>query len=198
MKELSLPPLSKELLGRLSESISKHLHLFPNKGLDESYKNRNIVSINYGYLKDIDSDINDELENIYSKYFNEPIVFGAGRMKNTNPETVAQVQPHVDGKEKRWTAINCYLKLGGDQVRTNFYTTELTGANSLPYEDVVLDESYVLDQNKWYSFDSQQYHGVDNVETERSLVLIMINYPNSMPYDDFILKYNNLIKQDVK
>ena len=79
-----------------------------------------------------------------------------------------------------------------------FYTTELTGANSLPYEDVVLDESYVLDQNKWYSFNSQQYHGVDNVETERSLVLIMINYPNSMPYDDFILKYNNLIKQDVK
>jgi len=203
VKELNLPPLSDELVNKLTNILKERLflHSGPAAGISKKYPGRNIVYFNYAYFKDLNSSVNDELIDIYSKYFDEPITIGAGRMKNMRPATPGQVQPHVDGKEKRWTAINLYLQLGGNSVRTCFYGgPPITDSNdyTLPYEDVTLTDWVVLEKNKWYAFDPQRCHGVDNVENERSFIMIMVNYPNSMPYDDFILKYNNLIKQDVK
>jgi hypothetical protein len=69
---------------------------------------------------------------------------------------------------------------GGVNVMTSFYNEKRINCNlskgeNLDYNKVSLSSQFVFPQEKWYAFNTQKYHSVENIENERYYFYLMLN-----------------------
>jgi hypothetical protein len=138
-----------------------------------------------------------EIENIYSKYFDEKISSELFVMKN-NTETLNTISPHFDRERK--IAVNYIIDTGEKNVKTVFYNkfrddNEFENNNKINVnfdsKDLTIDKSYVIETNKWHCFNSQIAHGVENIEVYRVIVILFL--VTDMNFTEFLKKYNKYV-----
>jgi len=135
-----------------------------------------------------------EIQHIYSEYFYGGFYGFLGKAKNLLQDTNAVTPPHCD--RIRQVGINYLLSLGGNNVVTSFYNEKrvnynLSKGENLDYNKVSLSSQFVFPQEKWYTFNAQKYHSVENIEDERYYFSLI---PNLNPtFKKFNKKYKHLI-----
>ena len=169
---LRLPPPSNELLIKIREyADSCELNLDSKRWLDEFHNNKiNSVLASYT-IADV---LTCALRNRYQQYFSKhEISIIIGLMKNIK-DIPACGPPHTDSR--RSLAINYYVELGGDNVRTVFYNIVLpsTGeATNIPYDNILPISEHVFQQD-WYAFNVNRCHSVENIKTDRLFLAIYL------------------------
>jgi hypothetical protein len=141
----------------------------------------------------IPHNLSQQLIEFYSSYFDGEIVPIVARTKNmlTVPSTTP---PHCD--RRRYVAVNYLLEPGGANVTTSFYREhrglqDLSSARNTTYDQVTCLASYVLPRGRWHAFNAQQFHSVENIETERYLFSWLIE--KNPTFDEFLQQYQSLI-----
>lgn len=188
--ELNLPAPSESIVSK----IRNFAYSLPNDDqarnwLNQFYSNKiNAVDQSFQLFNVIDAEIN----NLYQSYFDCKILPVLGIMKNVTNH-VACLPPHCD--RARNTAINFYIDLGGSNVVTNFYNyhridTDLTEAENVFYENLVIENQYCFKNRTWYAYGVQQCHSVENVETTR--IALMLGLETNINFDNFKLQYQHL------
>jgi hypothetical protein len=133
-----------------------------------------------------------EYLNDYTNHFRDvPITFGLVLMRNKQKSTApARFPPHTDFH--RQLAINIVLELGGDNVVTEIY--DRTGVEPGVYikrydvsywnhKALPVLASRVIEQNRWHTFPAHYPHGVKNLQTRRTVLII--NIPKGYPQYGF-------------
>ena len=139
-------------------------------------------------------DIIEELRSLYGCFFKGGImsVYGLAKNVSTQPSVTP---PHTD--RARRVAINYLLQTGGTNVTTTFYTkrnsndADLSFSRHLPYEQATVESKVILTEKKWHCFNAQQLHSVENIETERYYLSLLLIHNNS--YEDFLKHYSHLL-----
>ena len=129
----------------------------------------------------------------FHPYINDRFDASIGIFKNTDINNLSYLPPHIDGYRK--LALNYIISEGGHNTLTTMYkmnstknTTSQTQVES--YTNLEIDFSVKTIKDNWYATDIQNYHSVDNIETQRTILSISFNHIN---YSYFKKKYNNLI-----
>jgi hypothetical protein len=95
----------------------------------------------------------------------------------------------------RHIAINYYIDLGGDSVRTCFYDKsremDMEDSKFFTYDEINLQKSYHLQLNNWYSYSVQQCHSVENIETTRIILILVLKSNPTM--QEFVQQHKTLI-----
>ena len=138
-----------------------------------------------------DSQLTNQLQSEYSKFFTNPIYAVVGIMKNASNSQPACSPPHID--RKRALAINYYIELGGNNVTTRYYDafsdTKSDVAQNYLYTEVNLVSQYVFEKNRWYAYAVNQCHSVENIDTTRYFLSIMVSdLPETYTVNDLISK----------
>ena len=163
---------------------------------DFHYNKLQAVSVVFGrsntFLPD---NIQQQLNNIYSKYLNEPVKGVVGNLNNTQQYPYACSAPHCD--RYRYVSFNYLLRAGGEHVITRFYkqqrgSDDLTSAANLQIDKLEFDTEFCVSERQWHSYNTQYYHSVENIQTVR---LMLVLFPESNPTVSlFKQKYSGLIK----
>ena len=117
-----------------------------------------------------------------------------GIFKNTNTTKLSYLPPHIDST--RTLTLNYIINEGGENTLTTMYkmcSPKLTKAHDIqmiPYKNLEVEFSVKTVKGNWYVTDVQNYHSVDNIETQRIILSISFSYIN---YSYFKTKYSNLI-----
>ena len=136
-----------------------------------------------------------DLDLLYKDYFpGQELLFTTSRTSNVVGQK-SILPPHCDRKRK--LAINYVLKTGGSQVSTCFYkerrsTPTLDTSENRHYKDLTFDFLEVLPEKTWHCFDVQTFHSVNDIETDRFLLMINLRTTNPS-IGEFSLKYKNLM-----
>lgn len=194
---LDLPPLSEELeeeILLIAETIE------PVAGVTwfEGSCDNNIrgSSTSYGRHPPLPDPIYKELNNIYGKYFNEKFIPIIGKAENVYKEGTVAHLPHCD--KLRRSGINYLITNGGDNVLTCFYNSfrknpDLTFSENCKYKDVTLESKIKFQEHTWNAFNVQQFHSVENIETIRiTLHLLLDSNPDFATFAD---RYKHIIKK---
>jgi hypothetical protein len=195
---LSLPMLPKEIKDELL-LICKNTNLSKERlhRISSYYtENMNIAAQEY-YTEQVGKipiDIIREMQSIYSGYFYGGVYAFLGKAENLLKDLNAVTPPHCD--RIRQVGINYLLSTGGVNVVTSFYNEKrinynLSTGESLDYNKVSLSSQFVFPQEKWYAFNTQKYHSVENIENERYGICLMINL--NPTFKKFNKKYKQLI-----
>ena len=130
-------------------------------------------------------------QEVYQPFFEEPIIPLVIKLVNTRPGTPSFYLPHYD--QKRITSLNFYLEPGGANVTTSFYNEQghfdLSG-NVCTYEDVTLKSRHSMNEQEWYLLDVNQYHSVENIETNRIAFALSFQHLNTVSFQE---KYKHLV-----
>jgi hypothetical protein len=117
-----------------------------------------------------------------------------GIFKNTDLTKLAYLPPHIDATRK--LVLNYVIDEGGKNTLTSMYKMNCS-KSTLPrdiqmisYENLDLSFSVKTLKDNWYATDVQNYHSVDNIETQRVILTISFSDIN---YSYFKNKYNNFI-----
>ena len=118
-------------------------------------------------------------------------------IENHSKYPIASFATHIDSK--RCAAINWYIDLGGSDTRMTFYNRygDVGDNNSLdkiyntapPAKHEILSQ-FSIEANKWYTFNAQQYHSGENIETKR--LILVSRFENSI-YAEFMELYKHLM-----
>jgi hypothetical protein len=200
---LDLPVVPAELFESLidvfyripmQEQSRRWLHDFQNRELV-------IAAQEYGNINaDLSQDIQQQLRRIYEPFFpNESIEFIVGKFSNT-VGLPSVCPPHCDRRRK--IAVNYILQTGGPNVRTKFYheqrsQDDLSAAENRYWKDLTPKGEVVLPPKKWHAYDVQQFHAVENIETDRFLLSIVLSTTNP-DIENFLSVYQNLICQTLE
>jgi hypothetical protein len=139
-------------------------------------------------------DIIDELSALYGKFFKGGVMSIYGLAKNV-ADAPSLTPPHTD--RGRRVAINYLLQTGGANVVTSFYTernpedADLSASLHRSYDQVVVESQVVVQAHRWHCFNPQQFHSVENIETERYYLSLSLYHNNS--YEDFVEQYSHLL-----
>jgi hypothetical protein len=190
--ELLLPPLPSEIKTKVRLMSNKLAYNDDNREWINEFHNYTVNSVNHSYIwmPELDQIISE----IYQKYFNEPIKTMIGIQRNVNL-SLGCTPPHCD--RARNIAINYYIDLGGENVLTNFYNNirsveKLSSSTNFKYNEIDLVDSNRLVENTWYMFNVQQCHSVENIETLRIFLGIVLE--SNPKYEEFVYEYKKYIK----
>lgn len=193
MIQLSLPELSAELVSKIRLFSNELAHNDNDRLWLNEFHNNTINAVNQNFVP-FDHDIDAEIKEIYSGYFNNTIRPVIGVMRNVTRFT-ATMPCHCD--RLRNIAINYYIDLGGDDVSTQFYdytrTDDTTVSENISKDSVNLLDSYTFQRNKWYCYNVQQCHSVENIETTRIFLGLFLE--NNPTINEFMQEYSNLVIQ---
>jgi hypothetical protein len=192
MFELILPKLPSHIVTKLRLLSNTLAHNDSDRQWLNDFHMHKVNVVNHSFYK-LDN-FTDEITELYSKYFNDSIVPYLGVLRNVN-DSAACLPTHFD--YQRYLAINYYIDLGGNNVRTCFYGEDRIGDISAPkhvrYDEFVLTEEFKFKKDHWYGYSVQRCHSVENIETTRIFLILL---PESNPnYIEFSKKYKNLIKE---
>jgi hypothetical protein len=166
----------------------KNRFTYPAPVAAQEYGNENGV---------MSQDLIEELRSLYGKLFKGGIISVYGLAKNV-AGLPSLTPPHTD--RSRRVAINYLLQTGGTNVTTTFYAernsddADLSVSRHLPYEQATVESKVILLEKKWHCFNAQQLHSVENIETERYYLSLVLIHNNS--YEDFINYYSHLLIND--
>lgn len=183
-----LPSTIKTAVRLLSNNLA---HNDPSRHWLNQFHNESINAVNHGY--ELVPSINELVREAYGEFFKEPIHAMIGVQRNVTDQ-LACSPPHCD--RGRHVAINYYIDLGGQNVTTCFYNyhrddTNPAEAINLTQSSVQKISSHLLVNDSWYVFDAQQCHAVENIETLRIFLgLILESNPT---FDEFVSNYNTLL-----
>jgi hypothetical protein len=113
----------------------------------------------------------------YRKYFSKPvrpaIIMFSNKSKN---HKFASLVPHCD--VNRTFSLNYLIKTGGENVTTTFFKEsredpDLEVIQFCHPSKLTPVGAYVQPINSWAMLDVQQYHGVENIENDRILFMLM-------------------------
>ena len=147
--------------------------------LDVIISRQSMTPNNYVQNKKVSMELFDWL----TKTFNRPIIAYYQVMHN-------DIDPHVD--RKRTKAINYLIQTGGENATTFIYKQK---AKPGPYKGTVtVEESKILELNRWHSIDVTRIHAVKNIESNHPRISVSVMYQEDF-HDDFWSKqyaaYNN-------
>lgn len=188
--QLKLPTLPVELKTKI-RLVSNLLALENDPRLwVNNFHDNTVNSVNHNYVTT--PELDEDIKELYGSYFNEPIVSMIGVQRNVTNK-LACTPVHCD--RARSVAINYYIDLGGDSVETCFYDYKRSDdspitATNLRYNQVRRLETYEFEKDVWYAFNVQQSHSVENIETTRIFVGIILE---SNPDFETFLKENKEI-----
>ena len=183
---LNLPPPPQEIISHMynvKDTLDKE---YPDgrppileKGArwtEEFYNHQRksvIMSYNNGFTN-FTEQLNLQINNLYSPYFNCEVLGLFGLFKNRYPGHSYSTSIHSD--KNRNCAFNYIIETGGTNVKTNFYDKirephPIDHKESINYkiDEVKLEFSVILLANRWHAFNAQQAHSVENVETTRMI-----------------------------
>ena len=113
----------------------------------------------------------------YRKYFSKPvrpaIIMFSNRSKD---HKFASLVPHCD--VNRTFSLNYLIKPGGDNVVTTFFkeSREDPDLEVIQFghpSKLTPDGTFLQPTNSWAMLDVQRYHGVENIENDRILLMLM-------------------------
>jgi len=195
---LNLPKLPADLATKLITLSENNKSNETGKEWIEKFHNNSIRAVSHVYDRDtsiLTDAVLEEINDLYSLYFNERLVAALGKLKNTYTDGLpAELPPHCD--RQRQISINYLLETGGDDVRTCFFKTprhvyDLSQSENDRYENLELDFKISIPKETWHSYNVQYYHSVENIYEQRLLFSIL---PESNPdFDTFKKRYQNLI-----
>jgi hypothetical protein len=173
--QLNLPQPSQLLLELVEKFVNDTILNPDNKRWLDEFHNGTINASQHLFTSA--PTLTDQLRLEYSTFFTSPIHAVVGIMKNTNGVNSACQPPHID--RKRALAINYYIELGGNKVSTWYYNTAThvksnTSQNYL-YADIDPLGHYIFEKNKWYAYAVNQCHSVENIETTRYFLSIVVS-----------------------
>jgi hypothetical protein len=194
---LNLPPVPEDLCVQMGE-ICKYLEFDEDRiSWMHEFHQKELTLAGYGktvLCPEVNTELVNELETLYSKFFpTEKLYFILGHFKSYTGEN-SVIAPHCDAG--RITAINFLLQLGGTNVETCFYH-ELRNkipdntSDNLRYKDVTLDFKSVFPEKTWHCFDTQTFHSVENIESNRFLFAIVLQ--SNPTYEQFVDRYKQLV-----
>lgn len=124
-----------------------------------------------------DSFIFKQINKQYKQYFSKPVKPAIVMFTNNSKDhKFASLVPHCD--INRTFSINYIIEPGGDNATTTFYkecreNPDLSVTEFEHPEKLTLEAVYLCPKNAWSMLDVQQYHGVDNIETTRIVLMLM-------------------------
>jgi len=191
---LKIPPLPKELATRLQSVSKEYIPDTDAKQWIEDFHSNQILAVASTTITDIHDNIQEEINSIYSPYFNQPVHALLGKLVNIQGSGSAQSPPHCD--RYRQTAINYILELGGENVSTCFYKEkrkdmDFSKAENALYTDIELDFKKHLATDTWYSFNVQEYHSVENITGTRLFLGLLLK--DNIKFEDFKIRYSHLL-----
>jgi hypothetical protein len=136
-----------------------------------------------------------EIRKIYSPFFDEDVNAIVGNFTNTYGDGLTESPPHCD--RYRHVSINYLLQTGGSNVRTCFFNEsrkndDLSMAENCRHDELTRDFDICLPKNVWHSYNVQNYHSVENIETTRLMFSLIL--PSNPDLPTFENKFKNLIK----
>jgi hypothetical protein len=176
--KINLPEPSYQLLA-MFDCYCKNTVLDPDKKrwLDEFHKNQiNSVLHLFELNECLQPLIQKEYQDLFPKH---DILCVTGIMKNKNIKINACLPPHVD--RSRALGINYIVELGGSAVETVFYNHEEEPggeAKNKKYNELNPVDSIKATKG-WYVYHTQRYHSVENIETTRTMIAIMLKQKNT-------------------
>jgi hypothetical protein len=204
---LNLPPLPEQLaqdILHLTKEVKMGLdHLADSKTKMAFFKNTVKVAdcINIKFPAETTNSNTEklvaslsEVYNLYSSYL--PIKEAISvKFFNRWHNTTSTRPPHVDAS--RIVGINYYIELGGANVVTKLYkdnrplTDDLSEFKDKWLTDQDLDQAIVMPKNRWVMFNTQTYHAVENIETSRIFLILVLE--NNPTMEEFLATYPHLI-----
>jgi len=193
---LNLPQLPDKIYNKLVEiCYSTVLNEQSRLWTHDFHRGELVVAGHEGGIVVPDDLLVKDLDLLYKDYFpGQELLFTISRTSNVVGQK-SILPPHCDRKRK--LAINYVLKTGGSQVLTCFYkehrsTPTLDTAENRYYKDLTFDFLEVLPEKTWHCFDVQTFHSVNDIETDRFLLMINLRTTNPS-IEEFSLKYKNLM-----
>jgi hypothetical protein len=195
---LNLPALSNRLIDTLTDiALSFPYDLEGKLWLENFHKNKyQIVSQVYGRGNTfMTPELQQEINDLYSPYFNQPVLGVLGNLSNAEKNGESVCPPHCDRYRKM--AINCILQTGGDNVKTCFYnearnSDNLEEAANELYDNVTLDFEIQLPAQTWHAYDVQHFHSVNGVTATR-VIFSLVPY-NNIDFATFVKQHPELLK----
>ena len=195
---LGLPKLPNKLKTKIIK-LAKDIELDESARIwTENFHKNTIRAVSHVYGRGatiLTNDMLEEVNAVYSPYFNERIFATVGKLENTYTDGLpAESPPHCD--RQRQMSINYLLTTGGDDVRTCFFknprhTYNLAQAENDLYENLELDFKITIPAEHWHSYNVQYYHSVENIYSQRLIFSIVLE--SNPDFDTFKQKYQNLI-----
>ena len=190
---LNLPKPSDELLSVVTSYIDT---LQINNDAKKYYDDTQSGKINCidGQIFSCPSSIYIQMFREFYPYIKEKFNTSIGIFKNTDTNNLSYLPPHIDAI--RTLGLNYIISEGGVNTLTTMYkmdspkSTKARDIQMIPYEELDLSFSVKTIKDNWYATDIQNYHSVDNIETQRTILSISFNHIN---YSYFKKKYSNLI-----
>lgn len=127
-------------------------------------------------------------------YIKEKFISNILIFKNTDPNRLSYFPPHIDATST--LSLNYIISEGGVNTLTTMYnmdspkSTKARDIQMTSYEDLDLSFSVKTLKNNWYATDIQNYHSVDNIETQRTILTMTFDHIN---YSYFKKKCSNII-----
>lgn len=211
---LDLPMLPENAIQECLIAAKKHINLSQNKQYDDFLNiikdlkfNNNQKFGKYEVLGNVWSyNTRKQLKNLYREYFTEDIYFSFGKFSNMHSINCS-FPPHRD--KNRCLGINFLIVSGGDHVETVTYSKKISNNTItkkninnpyndkiINYENVIVDVKECVPIHKWYCFNADEFHSLENLQSDRYVVfLILKDKEKVVTYNHFIKKYNHLIKK---
>lgn len=190
--ELNLPTLPDSIKTKVRLMSNKFAHDNNRRLWLNEFHNNQVNSVNHDYV--LSPELDDEVREVYAEYFNEPFVTMIGVQRNVTDQ-LACTPVHCD--RGRRTAINFFIESGGDNVKTSVYdhirddSDDLNEALNLQYNLVTKLNSYHLKNDTWYAFSVQQGHSVENIETLRIFLGIVLK--SNPKFEQFLKEHDKIL-----
>jgi hypothetical protein len=182
MYKLDLPPPDPEIIKFcLDEVLSTLSHLTTGTWADQynstDIPDNTVPAATFIHIFAPDSRIWKHVNLQYRKYFSKPVRPAIIMFSNKSKDhKFASLVPHCD--INRTFSLNYLIKPGGDNVVTTFFkesreNPDLEAIQFLHPSKLTLVGTYMQEPNSWAMLDVQQYHGVENIENDRILLMLM-------------------------
>lgn len=182
MYQLDLPPPDPEIIKYCCDEVLDTLSHLNNGTWPAQYNSTDIPSDAAPVASVIhpfgpDSRIFKHINLQYRRYFSKPVRPAIIMFSNKSKEhKYASLVPHCD--VNRTFSLNYVIEPGGENVTTSFYKEsredpDLSVIQFKHPSELTLDKTYVCPKNGWTMLDVQRYHGVDNIETNRIVFMMM-------------------------
>lgn len=182
MYRLDLPPPDPEIIKYCPDEVLDTISHLNNGTWPDQYKSTDIPDNTAPAASFIhpfapDSRIFKHINLQYRRYFSKPVRPAIIMFSNKSKEhKYASLVPHCD--VNRTFSLNYVIETGGDNVTTTFYhegreDPDLEVIQFKHPSELTLDKSYVCPKNGWTMLDVQRYHGVENIETNRIVLMLM-------------------------
>jgi len=137
------------------------------------------VNCSEGQIFECPSTITKQMYREFYPHIRMKFLPTVGIFKNTDPTKLAYLPPHIDATRK--LVLNYVISEGGKNTLTSMYKMNCSkptlprDIQMISYENLDLSFSVKTLKNNWYATDVQNYHSVDNIETQRIILTISFN-----------------------